>query len=438
MATSPNPALAREGTLAIFRCIVEPLADRFDPAACRSYVRFFSQALDFCRRLPQGRAIDARLTAFGLKGPETFLERAKKLGQPHAVSAERQRRLKKVLVLSRVTLGADVAVTSVVLDRAKRVAPGAEICLLGSPKAGSLFASDVRIGLVPVEYPRSGTLLERLDTWLALVEVVAAETAGLAADEYLVLDPDSRLAQLGMLPVTPNEESYRFFESRSFTHQGVEPLGQLTGCWLDELFGAAAEPSFPYVSLSPADQDRGRGLRQTLVGRLAAVNLGVGGNPNKRVADPFEHDLLLALLEAGYKVVLDRGAGEEEVWRSGELIAALERQRKIALPVDALGEAAPNVVASNTGAADVIAWEGSLSGLAGLIGVADLYVGYDSAGGHLAAALGVPAISVFAGAASPRMRDRWSPWGRVPARVIVVEDGADAQQILRQVQEQLA
>jgi hypothetical protein len=36
------------------------------------------------------------------------------------------------------------------------------------------------------------------------------------------------------------------------------------------------------------------------------------------------------------------------------------------------------------------------------------------------------------------MRDRWSPWGRVPARVIVVEDGADAQQILRQVQEQLA
>ena len=55
-------------------------------------------------------------------------------------------------------------------------------------------------------------------------------------------------------------------------------------------------------------------------------------------------------------------------------------------------------------AANVITWEGSLSGLAGLIGVADLYVGYDSAGGHLAAALGVPAISLFAGAASARMR----------------------------------
>jgi ADP-heptose:LPS heptosyltransferase len=310
----------------------------------------------------------------------------------------------------------------------KRVAPGAKICLLGSPKTGSLFASDARIRLVPVEYRRSGTLLERLDTWLALVEVVAAETAGLAADEYLVLDPDSRLTQLGMLPVTANEESYRFFEGRSFDREGVERLGQLTGRWLDEVFGAAAEPSFPYVSLAPADQGRGRRLRHALVGRLAAVNLGVGDNPNKRVADPFEHDLLLALLEAGYKVVLDRGAGEDELQRSRELIAALEGQGKTALPVDA----------SSVATADVITWEGSLSGLAGLIGVADLYVGYDSAGGHLAAALGVPAISVFAGAASARMRDRWSPWGRVTAHVIVVEDGAEPQQILRQVQEQLA
>jgi ADP-heptose:LPS heptosyltransferase len=158
------------------------------------------------------------------------------------------------------------------------------------------------------------------------------------------------------------------------------------------------------------------------------VNLGVGDNPNKRVDDPFEHGLLVALFEAGYKVILDRGAGEDELQRSSELIAALGGQGKTALPVDA----------SNVVTADVITWEGSLSGLAGLIGVADLYVGYDSAGGHLAAALGVPAISVFAGAASARMRDRWSPWGRVAAHVIVVEDGADAQQILRQVQEQLA
>jgi ADP-heptose:LPS heptosyltransferase len=276
-------------------------------------------------------------------------------------------------------------------------------------------------------------LLERLDTWLALVESVAVETAGLEADEYLVLDPDSRLTQLGMLPVTPNEESYSFFESRSFTHEGVERLGQLTGCWLDEVLGTAAEPSFPYVSLASVDQDRSRRLRQRTVGRVAAVNLGVGGNPNKCVADPFEHGLLLALLEAGYKVVLDRGAGEDELRRSGELIAALEGQGKAALPVDALGVDAPNV-----SSADVITWDGSLSGLAGLIGVADLYVGYDSAGGHLAAALGVPAISVFAGAASARMRDRWSPWGRAPARVIAVEGGADARQILRQVQEQLA
>jgi ADP-heptose:LPS heptosyltransferase len=433
LATSPDPALACEGTQAIFHHIVEPLADSFEPADCRRYERFFSRVLEFCRQLPQGRAIDEQLKACGLGGPEAFLTRAEKLRQVHAVSPERQRRLKKVLVLSRVTLGADVVVTSVILGRMKRLAPEAGISLLGSPKAGSLFASDARIRLVPVEYRRSGTLLERLRTWLALVEIVAAETAGLAAEEYLVLDPDSRLTQLGMLPVTPNEDSYRFFESRCFAHEGMERLGQLTGGWLDEVFGAAAEPSFPYVSLAPADQDRGRRLRQALAGRLAAVNLGVGGNPKKRVADPFEHDLLLALFEAGYKVILDRGAGEEELRRSGELVAALERQGKTALPVDA-----PGVAASNMASADLITWEGSLSGLAGLISAADLYVGYDSAGGHLATALGVPAISVFAGGSSARMRERWSPWGRVPARIVAVEDGADPRQILRQVREQLA
>jgi ADP-heptose:LPS heptosyltransferase len=160
---------------------------------------------------------------------------------------------------------------------------------------------------------------------------------------------------------------------------------------------------------------------------LAVVNLGVGENPEKRLRDPFEISLLLLLLQVGCRVVLDRGTGEEELLRTGNLIRGLRDQGRAVAPVGS----------PDGSQAEVLTWEGSLSGLAGLIQVADLYVGYDSAGGHIAAALGVPAIDVFAGAVSVRMRERWSPWGRRPARVIPVAPGTAPADIMRRIQEQL-
>ncbi|MBI4464005.1 MAG: hypothetical protein HY647_04810, partial [Acidobacteria bacterium] len=47
-----------------------------------------------------------------------------------------------------------------------------------------------------------------------------------------------------------------------------------------------------------------------------------------------------------------------------------------------------------------------------LVGVSDEYVGYDSAGQHIAAALGVPTLDIFTEAASPIFRERWRPTGR--------------------------
>jgi len=42
-----------------------------------------------------------------------------------------------------------------------------------------------------------------------------------------------------------------------------------------------------------------------------------------------------------------------------------------------------------------------------------LYVGYDSAGGHVASACGVPQICIFTGAVSERFFHRWKPAGHV-------------------------
>ena len=100
---------------------------------------------------------------------------------------------RRVFVLSRVTLGADVAVTSVILSAAKKRFPNARIVFVGPRKNYELFAADRRIHHAEVAY-RRGNLRERLSAWEEL-------KAAVTATDSTVIDPDSRLTQLGLLPV---------------------------------------------------------------------------------------------------------------------------------------------------------------------------------------------------------------------------------------------
>jgi ADP-heptose:LPS heptosyltransferase len=430
LATADDPAVARAGSLALFRNVVEPFGDSFEPAMDARYVAFLCSVIDCCRRRPTFHAFDRQLRQFGLETRPQLLERAARIRNPQdhpPISEAARNHVKAVLVPSRVTLGADIAITSVILSRMKSAFPAARIALLGSAKAGSLFASDPRVALVETAYPRGGTLHERLGAWVGLCRSVAEHLEGLQPDEYAIVDPDSRLTQLGLLPLEPDDSRYYFFESRSYSAPKATPLAWLAGCWLAEVFGPvdhAAEssggrPDYPYVALPTDDMQRGVALKANARGRLAAVNLGVGGNANKRLEDPFEAGALLALIKAGYTLVLDRGAGDEELERTGRLIDVLQAQGKTVSAVPPPGYDVPS--------ADVYVWEGSLSGFGGLIASADLYCGYDSAGGHLAAALGVPLIDLFTDATPSRFRERWTPWGKGPVRVITARCSAPAE-----------
>jgi ADP-heptose:LPS heptosyltransferase len=420
LAIADDPAVACAGSLALFRNIVEPLGDSFEPALDALYVRFFSSVIDYCRRQPSFRVLDGLLREYGLKTKQQLLDRAARIrsAQYPPVSNAAIKRVRTVLVPSRVTLGADVAVTSVILNRMKAVFPNARMALLGNAKARSLFASDARVELIETAYPRGGTLRERLDAWGALCHSVSKHLESLTPDEYVLVDPDSRLTQLGLLPLARDESRYYLFQSRSYSSAGFQPLALLTGCWLDDVFGDASptargsdyRPEYPYVALPAEDVVRGKALRDSVRGRLAAVNLGVGGNAQKRVEDPFEAELLSALIEAGYTLVLDRGAGEEELQRTAHLIGELRSQGKTVSDVTPTG--------GSVSSADVFVWEGSFSGFGGLVASADLYCGYDSAGGHLASAIGVPVIDIFTDGSSARLTERWTPWGEGPVRVI--------------------
>jgi ADP-heptose:LPS heptosyltransferase len=427
MALLDDPALSQHGVHGIFPQLVERLGDAFEPAAVHLYNQLFVQVIQYCRQMPGGAALDAQLRAFDLVTDEHFLGRAARIRTQRTFDRTSAHAVKKALVLSRVTLGADVAVTSMALAALRQACPEADLILLASPKTQNLFTGDSRIRLSAVEYPRGGGLLARLSGWLRVVEAVQQHIRGLDVTEYVLVDPDSRLTQLGLLPLVSDERSYYFFESRSYCAPGQHKIGELTAHWLQQVFGLST-PLYPSVALASADVRFAQGVVERLRLRqgkpLLSANLGVGANPAKRLPDPFEPLLVERLLREGAILLLDKGGEAEEAARIETLrkLMATKGFQTAALADAQLGFS--NALLASE--AQLITWQGSIGTFGALVAESDVYIGYDSAGQHLAAALGVPTIDIFAGFSSPRMPARWSPHGPAAVFVHIIEDSVRA------------
>ena len=133
------------------------------------------------------------------------------------------------------------------------------------------------------------------------------------------------------------------------------------------------------------------------------------------------------MIQQGATVILDKGAGADEIRRANLVIeSACQSATVIELTEDTLSEALPDKVLDTR----LLVWDGRIGMLAALIAQSDLYIGYDSAGQHIAAAAGTPCVDVFAGYSSPRMLDRWQPTGCAASEVIVVQPSRHAGEIL--------
>jgi len=356
-----DPAVAGPAALELFRDVVEPLSDSFDPYAWTQYVDVF---VPIIAALLPGHS-------------ETALrERYQRVRHSRPFSGEPST-IRDVFVLSRVTLGADIAVTSVMLDAARKRFPRAVIHFAGGHKGWELFENGPRLRHLPVPYPRGGTLRDKL----AVGETLRA---ALARPDCVVIDPDSRLTQLGLVPVC-REENYYFFESRSYGSYENHPLPELARRWAAEVFGI--DDAAPFIAPTPCEDTP-----------AITVSLGVGENLNKRVPDPFEEDLVRHLAGLGVDLLIDLGAGGEEAGRVQRAIAR-----------------------SGAPPGRIRTWDGAFAPFAARIARSRLYVGYDSAGQHAAAASGVPLVTVFAGYVTDRMFHRWHPAGPGPIEVVRVE-----------------
>ncbi|MCZ2157159.1 MAG: hypothetical protein LC114_25245 [Bryobacterales bacterium] len=379
-ARSPSRDLAVVAARSLIRSVVEELSDRFSPRLTECYVDVFT------------RAISAIVPSFSAK----FLRERYADLRALPSRAVSSRVPESIIVPSRITLGSDIAVTSIFLQALRTRFPSASLWFAGPAKNFELFAGMPNLRHWPLTYPSGGTLAERFG-------VVHQFSDVFDTPDMWWMDPDSRISQLGLLPVAPLGSSL-FFESRSAAPDSVETLSALASHWCEGHLGT--HEIMPAMALPPSAEDS---LGAAVSPQDISLSLGVGNNPDKRVSAEFEAQILQSLADTGRRIWIDSGSGGEEAAMVSAAVAAV-----------------------NIPPGSIRVLNGSFSDFCRIIQRTSLYIGYDSAGQHAAAALGVPSITLFKGFANERMLRRWSPRGTATARVIPILPQTSEADILRQ------
>ena len=399
-------------TRMLFRDLIEPLNDSFEPLQADIADRVMAQLID--RHRQASVELSQGLARFGLNNEDEMLIR--RMRASDGVPSVKRAQVKSILVLSRITVGADVAVTSVIIGHLKRAFPDAEIVFVGPRKLRQIFGGDDRLSFREVEYARTATLRDRLGVWPSLVRSIDLATHGLCDGELLVVDPDSRMTQLGLLPPVDHQWSYVLFDSRRSGHGTPQSLVEIARNWCAHRW-PLEENGEAYSFVAPLTKTViGPGFRRVFEDSrrrsLIFVSLGVGGNERKRLPAEAEKALIDRLVDRA-ALIVDCGVTDAERAQIAVIAGALGRK---GLRIIQANESSLDVTSLE--AADVLVWEGGLGMFTQLLRVCDAYVGYDSAGQHIAAALGRPLLTLFAEGELPLFADRWRATGRGPTSTL--------------------
>ncbi len=402
----------------LFGIIIESLCDEFEDLQTETYNRVMAQIISFCRRLQAADELNRYLQEFEIYTREDLLTHIQKI-RVDAKMLSRQRQVKKILLLSRVTIGADVAITSIIIQRLAKLFPSAQLVLIGGSKLNEIYGGHTGIRLCHVAYSRQGGLLDRLSSWQMVLDIIGRELESCPLENTILVDPDSRLSQLGVLPII-DPDHYFFFDSRSeVSFAGNLSMAQLTNAWLDKITGME-DSVYPKVWLHPSNLQKASQLCARLkdngARRIIALNLGVGGNARKKVGPRLEQELLPALLQEPKTVILlDKGFGDDELQNSNALLTRIKEKGYGIHHAVFDGELGTSL---NWG---VIGLQTRIGEIAALISESDEYIGYDSACQHIAAALKTPCLTIFAGSNNMRFIRRWSAFGSNSCKIVHVD-----------------
>lgn len=408
MAMASHVEVAHGATVTIFSEIIEILCDDFSDAGVDLCCQVLLRILAYVRKRPEGRELDYLLRDKGLETTGQLLKRFKKISRQAPMAEGRREKVKKIIILSRVTAGADIAITAIVISRLRKSFPKAELVLIGPGHLHDMFGQTPKCRFVPFIYKNDGSLVEKMTTWPALLSLVTKESHACGVDEILLFDTDTRLSQLGLLPLT-SDENTMYFPSRTTSFPGTSQknLSALTNQWLNQILQENKPPE-AYLLFSRLEKKYSSfrdALRENGCKFIITINFGVGNDPIKKIDPNFELTLLHDLLKTPETVlILDNGCGDEERQRATHHIQVL-KQFGFNTSTFSQGEKVKKT-SMNHG---IISHQGPLGDLGKFIKVSDCFIGYDSCGQHIASAAGTPSVIIFAGAPSERFVARWSP-----------------------------
>jgi ADP-heptose:LPS heptosyltransferase len=410
-----NPELADSASTALFGIIIEQLCDDYQDFQFDTYSRVMTQIISYCRTLPEGAVLNQHLNDYNITNHRELFNYAHGVHYKH-YQFKPERAIHRIFLLSRITIGADIAIISVMTQRLMKQFPQAEIVIIGNDKLKEVFGGNPRVRICRLDYKRRGGLLGRLQTWIEVSDIIKAESASESPDRILIIDPDSRITQLGLLPLGEDQNYFYFNSHPESSTTPKASIADITNQWLNRVFGSV-DFCYPQVSLtSDVCQHVAkfeRAVRKAGCKKVVVVNLGVGGNDQKRLGLEFEIKLMRRLLEdCETVVVFDMGFGDDE-WSRAERILTEVRKNKIAaqqLQFDQIDQL-------HLGHG-IVGVQSGIGQMAGLISCADEFIGYDSACQHMAAALRIPTLTIFAGTNNPRFIHRWSACGQETTKIV--------------------
>ncbi|MCK5228380.1 MAG: hypothetical protein KAK02_09245 [Desulfobulbaceae bacterium] len=408
LAAGSDNSLADAAMWSLYNRIVEPLCDEFTSRGVRVCNEVLLSILVFIRKAPTGRKMNALLDEQGFVTNESFLIRFRRLLTRPSLDASFVAGVKKIIILSRITIGSDIAITGVMVHRLRRSFSQAELVLIGPRHMKEVFEGVPGVRCIEVLYKRHGNLFERVIMWPALFSLVQKEKKGLSPGELLLFDPDTRMTQLGLLPLVDEEYTCYCNTRNDYPEAPEMSLPALVNRWLDGLLPEKSM-QYPAVAFSEA-KSRNASLFCNRLKKngsfVITVNLGVGRNDEKRISGSFEEKLISGLLqEENTIVLLDSGSSPSGRRRADSLLGIVGTE---GVQTDFVyeKELPEKEISFSHG---VVGFKGSIGAIGSLIGESDAFFGYDSCCQHLACATETPSVVVFAGAPNQRFRYRWRP-----------------------------
>jgi len=413
LALSEDESSAAAGVKALYGSIVEGLCDDFSERGVSLCNQVLLRLIFTLIRQGKAPGIEKLLQETGPSVPQALLQRYAELRR--ASLSPLPEAPQCFLVLSRVSIGADILITSIIVQRLRTSFPESEVVLLGPAHLSQLFSEQPRIGCLPIRYERNGSLLERIGVSARVRAVILGQCRLFGAPNVVLVDPDSRLSQLGLMPLLPLSQS-RYFCSRQ--EQGTtdrSSLAQICNRWLDRWTGNEGDAVYPRVFFSLANRRAAADFAQQLRRHrkhFVVINLGVGRNERKRIGGFFEEHLLLELLQRpDLLVVLDSGSSPAGAKRAERLMekAAERGYKTILYKEEELTSGGLRTPIRH----ELVGIKSSIGLLGALIAEADCFFGYDSSCQHLACACSTPGVELFAGHPSERFLNRWQPSNRL-------------------------